>query len=52
MERRILDYALCFLNANWDETAEEDLNITEEQFQTFILKWQEKNPIDNSDKIV
>lgn len=39
---RIIDYALCFLNANWDENIEESLDYSYEEFDTFIRNFQSK----------
>ncbi len=37
---RVIDYALCYLNSNWDDWIEEDLGLTNEQFQKIITKFQ------------
>jgi hypothetical protein len=39
---RIIDYALCFLNANWDENIEESLEYPYEEFETFVRNFQSK----------
>ena len=40
---RIFDYALCYLNANWDEWIEEDLGISHENFIKLIERFQKEN---------
>jgi|LakMenE18May11ns_1017448.scaffolds.fasta_scaffold9951862_5 hypothetical protein len=47
---RVIDYALCYLNSNWDEFVEDDLGISNEQFENLIKKFQ-KN-LDFTDKNV
>ena len=50
---RILDYALCYLNANWDDFIEDDLGITQEKFNQFIQKFQnEKLEFDKVEKSI
>lgn len=39
-ELRILEYALCFLNANWDDYTEEDLlDVEQEEVQRLAEKY-------------
>lgn len=46
---RVIDYALCYLNSNWDDWVEEDLGISHENFVQLIEKFQKENiPIDKS----
>lgn len=46
---RVIDYALCYLNSNWDDWVEEDLGISHENFVKLIKKFQDENiPIDKS----
>lgn len=46
---RVIDYALCHLNSNWDDWIEEDLGISNENFVKLIKKFQDDNiPIDKS----
>lgn len=46
---RVIDYALCYLNSNWDDWVEEDLGISNENFVKLIEKFQKENiPIDKS----
>lgn len=33
---RLIDYALCYLNANWDENIEDDLGISYEVFEKLL----------------
>jgi hypothetical protein len=40
---RVIDYALCYLNSNWDEWIEEDLGISHENFVKLIEKFQKEN---------
>lgn len=40
---RVIDYALCYLNSNWDDWVEEDLGISNENFVKLIEKFQEEN---------
>jgi hypothetical protein len=40
IENRIIDYALCFLAANWAEDTEDDLGISQEKLHDVILKIQ------------
>lgn len=48
---RVIDYALCYLNSNWDEWIEEDLGISHENFVKIIEKFQKENfPFDISNK--
>jgi len=37
---RVIDYALCYVNSNWDEWIEEDLGLSNEQFQKLIQQFQ------------
>jgi len=37
---RVIDYALCYLNSNWDDSVEEDLGLSNEQFQKIIEQFQ------------
>ena len=37
---RVIDYALCHLNSNWDDWIEDDLGISNEQFQKLIEFFQ------------
>lgn len=37
---RVIDYALCYLNSNWDDWVQEDLGITNEQLQQIIERYQ------------
>jgi len=37
---RVIDYSLCYLNSNWDEGVEEDLGLSNEQFQKIIEQFQ------------
>jgi len=44
-ELHLIDYALCFLNANWDEDNLEDLEkhgIDQEYLDKTITMWQNK----------
>ena len=44
-ELHLIDYALCFLNANWDEDNLEDLErhgIDQEYLDKTIMMWQNK----------
>ena len=46
---RVIDYALCYLNSNWDDWIEEDLGISNENFVKLIKKFQDENiPIDKT----
>jgi beta-lactamase class D len=46
---RVIDYALCHLNSNWDDWIEEDLGISNENFVKLIKKFQDENiPIDKA----
>lgn len=48
---RIIDYALCYLAANWDDNNEDDLGISYENFQKYIERFQKENfSIDLSNK--
>lgn len=48
---RVIDYALCYLNCNWDDFIEDDLGISNENFQKIIEKFQKENfSIDFSNK--
>jgi len=39
-ELRIIQYALCFLNANWDDSCEDDLTgITESDISRISIKF-------------
>jgi hypothetical protein len=40
---RIIDYALCHLNSNWDDWIEEDLGISNQTFTKLIKRFQEEN---------
>lgn len=40
---RAIDYALCYLNSNWDDWVEEDLGISHEKFVKLIEKFQKEN---------
>lgn len=40
---RVIDYALCYLNSNWDDWVEEDLGISNEVFVKLIEKFQKEN---------
>jgi hypothetical protein len=40
IENRIIDYALCFLAANWAEDTEDDLGISQEKLHDVIHKIQ------------
>lgn len=40
---RVIDYALCYLNSNWDDWVEEDLGISHENFQKIIKRFQDEN---------
>ena len=42
IENKIIDYALCFLNANWAEDIEDDLGITNEKLIEIINKVKTK----------
>jgi hypothetical protein len=42
---RVIDYALCFLLANWDDNVEDDLGITYDNFAKIIDKWQKEVPV-------
>jgi hypothetical protein len=39
---RIIDYALCFLNANWDDDVREGLDYPYEEFEAFVRNFQSK----------
>ena len=46
---RVIDYALCYLNSNWDDWVEEDLGISHENFVKLLKRFQDENiPIDKS----
>jgi len=48
---RIIDYALCYVNCNWDDHIEDDLGISYENFQKYIERFQKENfSIDFSNK--
>lgn len=40
---RVIDYALCYLNSNWDDWVEDDLGITHEKFVKLIERFQKEN---------
>lgn len=37
---QVIDYALCYLNANWDEYIEEDLGMSQDHFIALLKKFQ------------
>jgi hypothetical protein len=37
---RVIDYALCYVNSNWDEFIADDLGISNEQFEILIKRFQ------------
>jgi hypothetical protein len=37
---RVIDYALCFLLANWAEDIEDDLGISYDKLVNIIDRWQ------------
>ena len=41
-ERKLIDYALCFLNANFDEDNEESLEMDNDTVSTMALTIQKK----------
>lgn len=41
IENRIIDYALCFLAANWAEDTEDDLGISQEKLHELIQRIQQ-----------
>lgn len=41
--RRIIDYALCFLCANFDDDEDEDVGFTVEELTQFVLNWKKEN---------
>lgn len=43
IECRLIEYALCYLNSNWDEFTEDDLGITQEKLIQIIHKFQQLN---------
>ena len=48
---RVIEYALCYLNSNWDDWVEEDLGISNENFVKLLKRFQDENiPIDLSNK--
>ena len=38
-ELRVIQYALCFLNANWEEDNQDDLNMTQDQISKLAEKY-------------
>lgn len=40
---RVIDYALCYLNSNWDDWIEDDLGISHENFVKLIKNFQDEN---------
>jgi hypothetical protein len=40
---RVIDYALCYLNSNWDDNIEHDMGISHENFVKLIKRFQEEN---------
>ena len=48
IENRIIDYALCFLAANWAEDIEDDLGISYEKLHEIIHKIQQNLTLNNS----
>lgn len=37
---RVIDYSLCYLNSNWDDWVEEELGLSNDQFQKLIEQFQ------------
>lgn len=40
---RVIDYALNYLNSNWDDWIEDDLGISHENFQKLVKRFQNEN---------
>ena len=36
---RVIQYALCFLNANWEEDNQDDLKMTQDQISKLAEKY-------------
>jgi len=45
---RVIDYALCFLLANWDDNIEDDLGISYDNFAKIIDRWQREVEIEKT----
>jgi hypothetical protein len=43
---RVIDYALCFLLANWAEDIEDDLGIDYDNMTKIIDRWQREIEIE------
>lgn len=39
---KVIEYALCYLNSNWDEWIEEDLGMSQEHFISLLKKFQKE----------
>lgn len=40
---RVIEYALCYLNSNWDDWIEDDLGISYEKYVNLLKKFQKEN---------
>lgn len=48
---RVIDYALCYLNSNWDDWIEDDLGISHENFVKLIKNFQDEKKTFDKDGV-